>query len=187
MESLRKQGPSTSRRNKNSVRNFHRMDGIISSGSSIKNMKKWEGGKNIIGDILFKYLDLEINSPTKVSEIINTIQKSDDNIKILRVGDIPYPDGMTSDITEIVKDNSFRSRVFSNVLSEGELTEGEFSELIEKMKEVREVTDMSMDVCTSPEGRILYITLWETKPIGKGPFMDKTPVIKISIPFEPTY
>ena len=155
----------------------------IHYGDDSKKLDRTEG-KIIIGDILTKYLGLEIDSPTKVSEIISSIQKSDLDIKLLKVGDIPYPDGMTSDITEIIEDNSSRSRVFSNLLSEGELTEGEFTELIEKMKEVRSITDIAMNVGIRPEGRSLYITLYETKLISrKGPFMDKVTVMKLSVPF----
>ena len=205
MESLRKLGQSISQRNKKSIMNLHSasacsvyiLDEISLPVSTIKNMvprdihydddsKKLDRteGKIIIGDILTKYLGLEIDSPTKVSEIISSIQKSDLDIKLLKVGDIPYPDGMTSDITEIIEDNSFRSRVFSNLLSEGELTEGEFTELIEKMKEVRSITDIAMNVGIRPEGRSLYITLYETKLISrKGPFMDKVTVMKLSVPF----
>jgi len=205
MESLRKLGQSISQRNKKSIMNLHSasacsvyiLDEISLPVSTIKNMvprdihygddsKKLDRteGKIIIGDILTKYLGLEIDSPTKVSEIISSIQKSDLDIKLLKVGDIPYPDGMTSDITEIIEDNSSRSRVFSNLLSEGELTEGEFTELIEKMKEVRSITDIAMNVGIRPEGRSLYITLYETKLISrKGPFMDKVTVMKLSVPF----
>jgi hypothetical protein len=185
MESLRRQGQSTGRRSKSIfIHHTAGTSGIIPQLYAISDVEKEGIGREVIKDILSKYFDIEIGIPLKIKDIISKIHGSQYDIKIEKVGNINYPEGMTSDITTIVHNKkSFRSKFFSNILSEGELTEKEFLDLLGLMDTKHAVTDITMEISTAANKKGYHITLIEVTKINDSPFYQRKDLMKVWISY----
>lgn len=178
MESLRKQDRSTSlKNNKASV-------GIISHLVSIKDVKENGGVGRKITEELLKCINIQINSSTRIRDIIEKIYESEYGIVIEEVGSIKYPKEMNPNISDITgKDKSFKTKLFSNILSDGDLTQMEFINLMEIMDEACSITDLEISLSTSPNNKGYHVTLIESSKIKEGPFFNRKNLIKLWIPY----